>query len=412
MRNPVKRGVLAVVRRAPPKPQAAVLPDGHALLAALPTPVVLLDAENRFGFANQAAEQFLGHSIAQLAQLRLEDLVPADNPIFPLIAQVRAAGVTIVDHDLTLESPRLRKRGVTVQGAPAGEIAGAVLLCLHDASAARALSQQMSYRNAARSITGMAAILAHEVKNPLSGIRGAAQLLEPNCSAEDRELAVLIRDEADRIRALVERMEVFAEKPIQRRAVNIHRVLEHVRRLAQTGFAAHIRFSEQYDPSLPPVLGHRDQLVQVLLNLVKNAAEALSAGQGGAPEIMLTTAFQHGMRLLVAGSSERVDLPLLVCVRDNGPGIPEDIRPHLFEPFITSKPSGSGLGLALVAKIIGDHGGLIEVDSRPGRTEFRLHLPVLTDADAETLAGGGADDPLPAEPSIAPPWLFAHAADR
>ena len=357
--------------------------DATAILGALPVPVMLLDPDNRFRNVNQAAEQFLGMSAASLAHVRLQDLLPPDNPVFMLIEQVRKTEATISDHDLNLDSPRLRKRGITAQGSPLPEEPGAVLLVMQDASAARALDRQLAFRGAARSVSGMAAILAHEVKNPLSGIRGAAQLLEASVGAADRELAELIRDEADRIRALVDRMEAFGEKPIARTAVNIHRVLEHVRRLAQTGFAAHIRFQELYDPSLPPVWANRDQLIQVVLNLVKNAAEAATQEGVAHPEITLATGFQHGMRVAIPGSTARMDLPLFVSVRDNGPGIPEDIRPHLFEPFVTSKSTGKGLGLALVAKIVGDHGGLIEVDSRPGRTEFRLHLPVVTEKDAD-----------------------------
>lgn len=364
-----------------PAPRSAGpgLPDAAALMSALPIPVVVLDAGNGFVFANHAAEQFLGVSISQLKQLALTDLVPADNPLLMLIAQVRAGEVTISDRDMQFESPRLHKNGVAVQGTPLVEMPGAVLLVMQDHSAAQALDRQMSFRSAARSVTGMAAILAHEVKNPLSGIRGAAQLLESSVAEPDRELTVLIRDEADRIRALVDRMEMFGEKPIERGAVNIHRVLEHVRRLAQSGFAAAIHFNEAYDPSLPAVSGNRDQLVQVLLNLIKNAAEAISQGGVINGEITLTTAFQHGVRLAVPGSDRPVHLPLVVSVRDNGPGIPEDIRTNLFDPFVTSKAAGSGLGLALVAKIVADHGGLIEVDSRPGRTEFRLHLPMVAD---------------------------------
>ncbi len=380
MTNAVTRRMLAVVGRAPSPVRQ---PDLGLLLGALPVPVVLIDREDRFRFANLAAQEFLGISAAQLALLGLGDLVPPDNPLFQLIAQVRQAEVTIADHDLTLESPRLRKQGITVQAAPLPEEPGSVLLVLQDASAARALDRQLSFRSAARSVSGMAAVLAHEVKNPLSGIRGAAQLLEASVTEPDRELAVLIRDEADRIRALVERMEIFGEKPITRGPVNIHRVLGHVRRLAQTGFAAHLRISEAYDPSLPPVWGNRDQLVQVLLNLVKNAAEAITGSDEANGEIVLSTAFQHGMFVAIPGSDTRLYLPLVVSVRDNGPGIPEDIKPHLFEAFVTSKSTGSGLGLALVAKVVGDHGGLIEMDSRPGRTEFRLHLPVLPDDAAE-----------------------------
>ncbi len=382
MKNVVARGRTALVERLTRRPPPV---DSLALLGALPIPLLLLDANNGFRYANQAAEQFLGMSMLQLGQIQLGALLPHDNPLFQIIAQVRSSETTISDHDLNLESPRLQKRHISVNVTSLVEEPGCVLLTLQDASAARALDRQIAYRGAARSVSGMAAILAHEVKNPLSGIRGAAQLLEPNVLPQDRELTDLIRDEADRIRDLVDRMEVFGEKPVDRRPVNIHRVLEHVRRLAQSGVASGMRINETYDPSLPPVWGNRDQLVQVLFNLVKNAAEAISSGKNGGDrgEIGLTTAYQHGMRLAVAGSSQRVHLPLVVTVRDNGPGISDDIRPHLFEAFVTSKASGSGLGLALVAKIVGDHGGLLEVDSRPGRTEFRLCLPVMTETDSD-----------------------------
>ena len=163
-------------------------------------------------------------------------------------------------------------------------------------------------------------------------------------------------------------------------------MLEHVKRLAQSGFARQVKFTETYDPSLQPVYANRDQLVQVFLNLVKNATESIGE-QATDGEIQITTAFRPGVRLQIPGSKTRVSLPLEFCVKDNGPGVPEDLMPHLFDPFVTTKPTGSGLGLALVAKIVGDHGGVIECESQPRHTVFRVLMPMFT--------GGGAG-PTPA----------------
>jgi two-component system nitrogen regulation sensor histidine kinase GlnL len=253
-------------------------------------------------------------------------------------------------------------------------------------SMALKMDRQLTHRHAARSVTAMAAILAHEVKNPLSGIRGAAQLLEQTASDADQELTQLICQETDRICALVERMDMFSDAfPLEREPVNIHQVLERVGKVARSGFARHVRFVEQYDPSLPLVYGNRDRLVQVFLNLVKNAAEAVGE-EGG--EITLSTAYQHGIRLAVPGSDSRVHLPLVVSVQDNGGGIPPDLDEHLFDPFVTTKHNGTGLGLALVAKIIGDHGGVIEFDSQPRRTIFRVMLPMVPESEM----GRGGDE--------------------
>ena len=350
------------------------MPDSTAILSALPLAAVLLDGEDRFRFANQAAELFFQQSAPNLLSMSLGDFLPHDSRVFAVLRQTRLQEAPVSDHELLLQSPRLDRSGVSIHAAPLPELPGGVVLTLTDGRAAAMLDRQLNFQGAARGATAMAAMLAHEIKNPLSGIRGAAQLLEQNANEADTELTQLIQDETDRIINLIDRMEMFSDRPVDRAPVNIHRVLDHVKRVAQSGFAAHLRIVEEYDPSLPPVWGNRDQLVQILLNLVKNAAEALSGQEY--PEIHLMTAYHHGVRIAVPGTSERVHLPLQIIVRDNGPGIPEDLRSTLFEPFVTTKRGGQGLGLALVAKLVSNHGALIECDSRPGRTSFRLSMPV------------------------------------
>jgi two-component system, NtrC family, nitrogen regulation sensor histidine kinase GlnL len=260
-----------------------------------------------------------------------------------------------------------------VHVSPLDDQRGDHLVVLHPCSVAQRLNRQLSHRGGARAVAGLGATLAHEVKNPLSGIRGAAQLLEGSLAEDERPLIRLICDETDRICALVDRMEAFADgKPIERRPVNIYQVLERVRRVSESGFGRRVRFVERYDPSLPEVDGDHDQLVQVFLNLIKNAAEAVPA-EGA--EIRISTQYTHGLSMRVANSRERVELPILVEIQDNGPGVSEEMVPHLFEPFVSSKRSGTGLGLSLAAKIVGDHGGVIEFQNQPRGALFRVRLP-------------------------------------
>src|SRR5246127_2616506 len=345
------------------------------ILGALPDPVIVVDRNVHIRFVNPAAEQFFGSGAAALCGSALAAFVAPHSPLLSLVGSVWRVGNTISEYDMLLEGPRLGSRLVTIQGALTGEGADMLVLTLHERSMAEMMDRHLTHRNAARSITAMAAMLAHEVKNPLSGIRGAAQLLEQDADPAGRELTQLICDETDRIVALVDRMEAFSDdRPIERKPVNIHEVLERVRKIAQSGFARHVRVVEEYDPSLPSVHGDRDLLVQVFLNLVKTAAEAVPAADG---EIILSTAYRHGLRLTRPGGEGRQHLPLMVSITDNGGGIPDDLRPYLFEPFVTTKRNGTGLGLALVAKVIGDHGGVIEFDSQPRRTVFRVFLPVV-----------------------------------
>ncbi|MEL6980344.1 MAG: ATP-binding protein [Pseudomonadota bacterium] len=378
----------------PQAPSAADLGAGVYETAwnGLPFPAMILAPDNAILSVNVATEHYLGHSAKTLRRMRLDDFCVEGARILDLLEQARRGMPSLSEYGVELQLVDREPALVDVQAAALFDPRRSMLLVIQPRSVAAAMDRSLANHGSARSLSGLSTMLAHEIKNPLAGISGAAQLLEMSLGEEEGELLRLIQDEVDRIRLLIDRMDAFGQNaPAERRPVNIHEVLEQARRAAAAGFGRHVRFREVYDPSLPPVPGDRAQLLQAISNLLKNAAEA--APRQGA-EVVLRTAFRPGVKIAVAGGG-RESLPLEVSVQDNGSGVPEALSANVFDPFVTTKSNGSGLGLALVAKIVGDHGGVIEHARQNDRTIFRMLLPVWTGPEGEEAAGAAAAAMVP-----------------
>ena len=345
--------------------------DAAQVLAGLPNPVFVVDADDRFVYMNNAAEMFFASSRAMLYGSRLDAHILPGSGFFDMLSRSRRQTASLADQGVEIEFPAKGLVRLNVQVAPFGDARagdGSMILAFQERDFAERMRGNSAFLGAARSVSAMAALMAHEIRNPLAGIKGAAQLLHGDLGKENRELTQMIADESDRITVLLDHMENVAGADHARLGpVNIHEVLDHCLRLATASSAGAIDVTRRYDPSLPDVFGHRDLLVQTFLNIITNAVQAAR----GTPRLTVATTYSRARRITASGT-RRSSVPVQVEVIDSGPGIPPDMKDHIFEPFVSGREGGSGLGLALVAGVVAEHGGLIEVDSAPGRTVFRL----------------------------------------
>ena len=353
---------------------------GQALWSSLPVPSLMLDGDDVITMSNPAAESFLNMSAKSLVGQKLWEKVMIDAPLEAPFGRARKNRTSLFVNDVDVGSGERTPMLCNIQFAPLQGADDTMIVMISPREFASRINQNHSTGKAAKSAIGMAEMLAHEIKNPLAGITGAAQLLSMGLSPEDQEMTDLIVEESRRIVKLLEQVEQFGNlRPPVLKPVNIHDILDRARQSASVGFGAHMLFIEDYDPSLPSTLADADQLLQVFLNLLKNASEACR----DAGRIRLHTFYDTSLRVRRSDGTQ-ARLPLQVEIIDDGPGLPSEIAEDIFEPFVSGKDNGTGLGLALVSKLIGDGGGWISVDSVPGRTVFRISLPV---APPDTLTG-------------------------
>ncbi|MDI2090283.1 two-component system sensor histidine kinase NtrB [Commensalibacter oyaizuii] len=351
--------------------------DGYDIVESLPTPLIVVDAQLNIIYINGAAEDFLVISKKNVQHCDLKAFFSSNHSVYDLIKKVKVKKRAIVEYEVEILTYTQISKEITLYIAPFIKNEQLICLTIHDYTLAKTIGEKASFHKISRSVANMAALLAHEIKNPLSGIKGAAQLLQTTLNTQDQELTTLICDEVERIKKLVDRTAVFNNQHLHFSLVNIYSILAHVKKIAENGFAADIPIKTIYDPSLPLIRADKDLLIQVFINLIKNAAESIKNAkiQG---EITLIIGYQPNLVMNISENKKRVTLPLVIIIRDNGPGIPDHIKPRLFEPFVSSRPNGTGLGLALCGKIINDHGGIIDIHSQKDQTDVKIFLP-LTD---------------------------------
>ena len=377
-----------------PKLSPLASPDSSPLaevMDVLPFPVVLLDEEDSFVWLNHAGEHFFKSSLSILSGTRLDRLIPQDSQIFSLIRRARQSGSSVEDKAITFVGPRIGLKGASIQLVPfhmAGFERPLILMTLQERTGAEQLATQQNFKGAALSMSRMTSLLAHEIKNPLAGIKGAAQLLEMELSEAQHELSNMIVSETDRITSLLRRIEnLSSDAPVRFKTVNIHEILDHCLKITSASFGRHLDIKRSYDPSLPDIQADREMLVQCFINLFKNASEATAEGDS----LSIHTSYSLTRYVTTETSRKLIHLPLQIAITDSGKGVSEELQAHVFEPFVSNKSGGSGLGLAMVASVIADHGGAIAMQSSAQGSCFTLNLPIIQSYTDNAVANQTSD---------------------
>jgi two-component system nitrogen regulation sensor histidine kinase GlnL len=348
--------------------------DGSGLalkvLDALPYAVIGLSRREAVSYVNPAAETLLQRSAPLVRGRPLTDLLPEDSPLMDFITRARREGGVMSARAIRIASPHITPVDMDVTASPDGYDGGLVLTLIAGKKAG-----DDSKAAEVNAFAQVARMLGHEVKNPLAGIVGAAQLLARQAGDDQQALLTLIREEGARIQRIVDRFSAFETFFSPRaRITNVHVVLDSVIDLAKASFGANARFDLQYDPSLPEIEVDPDHLHEAALNLVKNAVEAAFSSTRQ-PRITLATRYRAGFRF-AGRDGPRARGALEIAVTDNGPGVPEATVARVFEPFFTTKAGGAGIGLAVVAEIMQAHGGFVVLDNSAGGACLRLLFPI------------------------------------
>ena len=340
-------------------------------------PILIIDKNKFILMVNPATEDFFKLSSKVLIKKSIEEILPFSSPVLSLIDSSIKKESTFKEYKVDLSTPISGShKDVDVEVTPVVGLENYYQIILAEDFHEKKLVLQNESQKNKIAMSNMSQILAHEVKNPLSGIRGAAQILEKNVESHETIMTDLIITEVDRIRRLVDNLQIFdASTPIDLRPINIHSILRHVKDVMINSSNKEIKIKEVFDPSIPDVIGNEDQLIQVFINLIKNSIEAFSNEPDSDNEIILSTNYEHGYIVKEKSSEERVKLPIKISVMDNGPGISDSISQEIFQPFVSTKKIGQGgLGLSIVSKIISDHNGSIELDLTDQGTKFIIRL--------------------------------------